>query len=165
MTFYILKTSMFHVIGKSAQATHRFDDSNPGLGKVRPVGQIRPAKHPSVARELHLKFSKQVYWLWKHIKYQPSICSITKTTLKSVYMDMYRPVGTLLVSNVAREAKRVTHHCSNPSGLLLELSNGWPNRVTTMYRNRLGYIYRYKYKHILWSTENVCLKVITLSNL
>jgi serine/threonine protein kinase len=28
-----------------------------GLGNVRPAGQIRPAKHLNVVRQLHLKFS------------------------------------------------------------------------------------------------------------
>jgi len=31
--------------------------------------------------------------------------------LKPVYIDMYWPAETELVSNVAREAKRVAHHC------------------------------------------------------
>ncbi len=38
-----------------------------------------------------------------------------KTTLKSVYMDIYWPGDTLLVSNVAREAKRVAHPWSRGS--------------------------------------------------
>jgi len=32
-----------------------------------------------------------------------------KTTLKTVYRDKYRPVESLLVTNVALEAKKVAH--------------------------------------------------------
>ncbi len=63
-------------------------DSKAGLGNVR------PAKHLNMARKLHLKFSKLLYWLWKHIKYQEKTCFITKTTLKSVNNDMYWPADT-----------------------------------------------------------------------
>ncbi len=41
---------------------------------------------------------------------------MTKTTLKSVYMDMYWPMDAKLVSNVPLEAKRVAHPCSNRRG-------------------------------------------------
>ena len=43
------------------------------------------------------------------MKHQENICLIIKTTLKSVYMDMYSTANTLLVTYVAREAKRVAH--------------------------------------------------------
>jgi len=39
-----------------------------GMGNVRPKGHIRPAKHLNVARELRLKFSKYLFWFWKHVK-------------------------------------------------------------------------------------------------
>jgi len=48
---------------------------------------------------------------WKHIKHQEHICFIIKLALKPVYMDMFWPVDTLIVSDVAREAKRVAHPC------------------------------------------------------
>jgi len=68
-------------------------------------------KHLNVARELHSKFSKLLYKQRKHIKHQEHSCFTLKLALKPFYMDTYWPGDTLIVSNVAREAKRVAHPC------------------------------------------------------
>ncbi len=73
-----------------------------------------PAKHLNVARKLRLKFIVISYFDLENMLTSKKCLFYHKKALKSVYMDLYRPLDVLLVSNVARKAKRVAHPCSKP---------------------------------------------------